>query len=327
DLTAVENAVLANVQVDAQAGSVEKSLVNPLPTTLGEHSLPVLVRFDDGSQKQVEVVVEVVPANLQINLRFKDGETVVKEESMTLQVGSSVTDLAARLPQPAQGHYEIASSFDQAQLSNLQTSQTIDIPLELVTPALPISVFDKTAVTGLEVVTPPTKANYRPAETVDLAGLQVKLVDNQGLSKTLTPDQFEDYGVALVSVTLTPQVTSLQLRKDNLELTIPIQVIPWKADVYSVNVGDEYVYETDDDLTAVENAVLANVQVDAQAGSVEKSLVNPLPTTLGEHSLPVLVRFDDGSQKQVEVVVEVVPANLQINLRFKDGETVVKEES
>ncbi|HEP1845054.1 TPA: hypothetical protein VCA72_002250, partial [Streptococcus suis] len=118
----------------------------------------------------VEVVVEVVPANLQINLRFKDGETVVKEESMTLQVGSSVTDLAARLPQPAQGHYEIASSFDQTQLSNLQTSQTIDIPLELVTPALPISVFDKTAVTGLEVVTPPTKANYRPAETVDLSG-------------------------------------------------------------------------------------------------------------------------------------------------------------
>ncbi|MGQ7448670.1 ZmpA/ZmpB/ZmpC family metallo-endopeptidase [Streptococcus suis] len=327
DLTAVENAVLANVQVDAQAGSVEKSLVNPLPTTLGEHSLPVLVRFDDGSQKQVEVVVEVVPANLQINLRFKDGETVVKEESMTLQVGSSVTDLAARLPQPAQGHYEIASSFDQTQLSNLQTSQTIEIPLELVTPALPVTVFDKTAVTGLEVVTPPTKTAYRPAETVDLSGLQVKLVDNQGLSKTITPDQFGEYGVDLVTVTLTPQVTSLQLRKDNLELTIPIQVIPWKADVYSVNVGDEYVYETDDDLTAVENAVLANVQVDAQAGPVEKRLVNPLPTTLGEHSVPVLVKYDDGSQKRVEVAVEVVPANLQINLRFKEGERLVKEES
>ncbi|HFI0962609.1 TPA: ZmpA/ZmpB/ZmpC family metallo-endopeptidase, partial [Streptococcus suis] len=327
DLTAVETAVLAKVQVDAQASSVEKSLVNPLPTTLGEHSLPVLVRFDDGSQKQVEVVVEVVPANLQINLRFKDGETVVKEESMTLQVGSSVTDLAARLPQPAQGHYEIASSFDQAQLSNLQTSQTIDIPLELVTPALPVTVFDKNSITAFEVVTPPTKTVYRPAETVDLSGLQVKLVDNQGLSKTLTPDQFGEYGVDLVPVTLTPQVTSLQLRKDNLELTIPIQVTPWKTDVYSVTVGDKYVYETDDDLTAVENAVLAKVQVDAQAGSVEKSLVNPLPTTLGEHSLPVLVRFDDGSQKQVEVVVEVVPANLQIHLRFKDGETVVKEES
>ncbi|HEM6373111.1 TPA: hypothetical protein U2D20_002388, partial [Streptococcus suis] len=149
-----------------------------------------------------------------------------------------VTDLAARLPQPAQGHYEIASSFDQAQLSNLQTSQTIDIPLELVTPALPVTVFDKNSITAFEVVTPPTKTVYRPADTVDLAGLQVKLVDNQGLSKTLTPDQFEDYGVALVSVTLTPQVTSLQLRKDNLELTIPIQVIPWKADVYSVTVGD-----------------------------------------------------------------------------------------
>ncbi|HEM6137537.1 TPA: LPXTG cell wall anchor domain-containing protein [Streptococcus suis] len=216
-----------------------------------------------------------------------------------------MTDLAARLPQPAQGHYEIASSFDQAQLSNLQTSQTIDIPLELVTPALPVTVFDKNSITAFEVVTPPTKANYRPAETVDLSGLQVKLVDNQGLSKTLTPDQFEDYGVALVSVTLTPQVTSLQLRKDNLELTIPIQVIPWKADVYSVTVGDEYVYETDDDLTAVENAVLANVQVDAQAGSVEKSLVNPLPTTLGEHSLPVLVRFDDGSQQRVSIQVIV----------------------
>ncbi|MGQ7485098.1 ZmpA/ZmpB/ZmpC family metallo-endopeptidase [Streptococcus suis] len=245
------------------------------------------------------------PQNLQINLRFKEGETVVKEESLTLQVGSSVTDLVARLPQPAQGHYEIASSFDQTQLNNLQISQTIEIPLELITPALPVKVFDKTAVTGLELVTPPTKTDYRPAETVELAGLQVKLVDNQGLSKTITPDQFKEYGVEVVPVTLTPQVTSLQLRKDTHEVAIPIQVIPWKADVYSVTVGDKYVYETDDDLTAVENAVLAKVQVDAQAGTVEKRLEGLLPTTLGEHTIPVLVRFDDGSQKQVFVQVIV----------------------
>ncbi|MGQ7367448.1 ZmpA/ZmpB/ZmpC family metallo-endopeptidase [Streptococcus suis] len=300
NLTAVETAILAKVQVDVQAGSVEKSFVNPLPTTLGEHSVPVLVRFDDGSQKRVEVAVEVVPANLQINLRFKEGETVVKEESVTLPAGSSVTDLAARLPQPARGHYEIASSFDQTQLNNLQTSKSVDIPLELVTPT-----FDKTAVTGLELVTPPTKTDYRPAETVDLAGLQVKLVDNQGLSKTITPDQFGEYGVEVVPVTLTPQVTRLQVRKDTHEVAIPVQVSPWKADVYAVTVGEKHVYETDDNLTAVETAVLAKVQVDAQAGSVEKSLVNPLPTTLGEHSVPVLVRFDDGSQKRVFVQVVV----------------------
>ncbi|MBO4112867.1 ZmpA/ZmpB/ZmpC family metallo-endopeptidase, partial [Streptococcus suis] len=243
--------------------------------------------------------------NLQINLRFKEGETVVKEENLTLQVGSSVTDLVARLPQPAQGHYEIASSFDQTQLNNLQISQTIEIPLELITPALPVKVFDKTAVTGLELVTPPTKTDYRPAETVELAGLQVKLVDNQGLSKTITPDQFKEYGVEVVPVTLTPQVTSLQLRKDTHEVAIPIQVTPWKAEVYSVAVGDKYVYETDDDLTAVGTAILAKVQVDAQAGPVERSLVNPLPTTLGEYTIPVLVRFDDGSQEQVFVQVIV----------------------
>ncbi|WP_105151721.1 ZmpA/ZmpB/ZmpC family metallo-endopeptidase [Streptococcus suis] len=305
NLTAVETAVLAKVQVDAQAGSVEKSFVNPLPTTLGEHSVPVLVRFDDGSQKRVAVAVEVVPANLQINLRFKEGGRLVKEESLTLPVGSSVTDLAARLPQPARGHYEIASGFDQTQLSNLQTSQTIDIPLELVTPALPVTVFDKNSITAFELVTPPTKTDYRPAETVDLAGLQVKLVDNQGLSKTITPDQFGEYGVEVVPVTLTPQVTGLQVRKDNRELTIPVRVIPWKADVYAVTVEEKHVYETDDNLTAVETAILAKVQVDAQAGSVEKSFVNPLPTTLGEHSVPVLVRFDDGSQKRVFVQVVV----------------------
>ncbi|MFH6664957.1 ZmpA/ZmpB/ZmpC family metallo-endopeptidase, partial [Streptococcus suis] len=245
------------------------------------------------------------PQDIQINLRFKEGETVVKEENLTLQVGSSVTNLVARLPQPAQGHYEIASSFDQTQLNNLQISQTIEIPLELITPALPVKVFDKTAVTGLELVTPPTKTDYRPAETVELAGLQVKLVDNQGLSKTITPDQFKEYGVEVVPVTLTPQVTSLQLRKDTHEVAIPIQVTPWKAEVYSVAVGDKYVYETDDDLTAVGTAILAKVQVDAQAGPVERSLVNPLPTTLGEHTIPVLVRFDDGSQEQVFVQVIV----------------------
>ncbi|HEL1969293.1 TPA: YSIRK-type signal peptide-containing protein [Streptococcus suis] len=322
DLSVVGNALLAKVQVDAQAGPVEKGLVNPLPTTLGEHSVPVLVKYDDGSQKRVEVTVQVVPASLQIHLRFKEGERLVKEESLTLPAGSSVTDLGDRLPQPDLGHYVIASSFDQTQLNNIQTSQTIEIPLKLVTPT-----FDKTAVTGLEVVTPPTKTVYRPADTVDLAGLQVKLVDNQGLSKTITPDQFNEYGVEVVPVTLTPQVTSLQVRKGNRELIIPIQVSPWKADVYAVTVGEKHVYETDDNLTAVETAVLAKVQVDAQAGSVEKSFVNPLPTTLGEHSVPVLVRFDDGSQKRVEVAVEVVPANLQINLRFKEGERLVKEES
>ncbi|HEP1813549.1 TPA: hypothetical protein VB844_002243, partial [Streptococcus suis] len=147
NLTAVETALLAKVQVDAQAGPVEKGLVTPLPTTLGEHSVPVLVRFDDGSQKRVEVVVEVVPANLQINLRFKEGERLVKEEGVTLQAGSSVTDLANRLPQPALGYYVIASRFDWSQLDNLQTSKTVDIPLKLVTPT-----FDKTAVTGLELV-------------------------------------------------------------------------------------------------------------------------------------------------------------------------------
>ncbi|HEM5079658.1 TPA: YSIRK-type signal peptide-containing protein [Streptococcus suis] len=302
DLSVVGNALLAKVQVDVQAGSVEKSFVNPLPTTLGEHNVPVLVRFDDGSQKRVEVAVEVVPANLQINLRFKEGERLVKEESVTLQAGSSVTDLANRLPQPDLGHYVIASSFDQTQLNNIQTSKTIEIPLELVTP---VKVFDKTAVTGLELVILPTKTDYRPAETVDLSGLQVKLVDNQGLSKTITPDQFGEYGVELVPVTLTPQVTSLQVRKDNHELTIPIRVIPWKADVYAVTVGDKHVYETDDNLTTVETALLAKVQVDAQAGSVEKGLVNPLPTTLGEHNVPVLVRFDDGSQKRVSIQVVV----------------------
>ncbi|WP_180273837.1 Rib/alpha-like domain-containing protein, partial [Streptococcus suis] len=322
DLSVVGNALLAKVQVDAQAGPIDKRLEGTLPTTHGEHTLPVLVRFDDGSQKRVEVTVLVVPASLQVQLRFKEGERVVKEESLTLPAGSSVTDLAARLPRPALGHYEISSSFDQTQLNNIQISKTIEIPLKLVTPT-----FDKTAVTGLELVTPPTKIVYLPAETVDLAGLQVKLVDNQGLSKTITPDEFNEYGVEVVPVTLTPQVIGLQVRKDNRELIIPIQVSPWKADVYAVTVGEKHVYETDDNLTAVETAVLAKVQVDAQAGSVEKSFVNPLPTTLGEHSVPVLVRFDDGSQKRVAVAVEVVPANLQINLRFKEGGRLVKEES
>ncbi|NQM03355.1 YSIRK-type signal peptide-containing protein [Streptococcus suis] len=245
------------------------------------------------------------PQDIQVQLRFKEVERLVKEESLTLPAGSSVTDLEKRLPRPALGHYEISSSFDQTQLNNLQTSQIIDIPLELITPALPVKVFDKTAVTVLELVTPPTKTDYRPADTIDLAGLQVKLVDNQGLSKTITPDQFGEYGVELVPVTLIPQVTSLQVRKDNHELTIPIRVIPWKADVYAVTVEEKHVYETDDDLTAVETALLAKVQVDAQAGSVEKRLVTPLPTTLGEHSVPVLVRFDDGSQKRVSIQVVV----------------------
>ncbi|HFI0633404.1 TPA: ZmpA/ZmpB/ZmpC family metallo-endopeptidase, partial [Streptococcus suis] len=279
-------------------------LVNPSASISLENDFNRFVLTNEGAIYRLTEKNQV-PQDIQINLRFKEGETVVKEESLTLQVGSSVTDLVARLPQPAQGHYEIASSFDQTQLNNLQTSQTIEIPLELITPALPVKVFDKTAVTGLELVTQPTKTVYRPADTVDLAGLQVKLVDNQGLSKTITPDQFNEYGVEVVPVTLTPQVTRLQVRKDTHEVAIPIQVTPWKADVYSVNVGDEQVYETDDDLTAVGTAVLAKVQVDAQAGTVEKSLVNPLPTTLGEHTIPVLVRFDDGSQKQVFVQVIV----------------------
>ncbi|NQJ21698.1 YSIRK-type signal peptide-containing protein [Streptococcus suis] len=313
----------------AVTGSIEGTvevLVRGFEHNLSPHVDKVFVTAEGGFADTVQIALEnqsdrfslnnegisyrlieptQTPQDIQIQLRFKEGERVVKEESLTLPAGSSVTDLAARLPRPALGHYEIFSSFDQTQLNNLQTSQTIDIPLELVTPALPVIVFDKNNITALEVVNPPTKKVYRPADSVDLAGLQVKLVDNQGLSRTISSDQFGEYGVELVPVTLTPQVTRLQVRKDTHEVAIPVQVSPWKADVYSVHVGDRHVYETDDNLTTVETALLAKVQVDAQAGPVEKSFVNPLPTTLGEHSVPVLVKYDDGSQKRVFVQVVV----------------------
>ncbi|HFI0373904.1 TPA: LPXTG cell wall anchor domain-containing protein, partial [Streptococcus suis] len=44
---------------EVQAGTVEKRLEGILPTTLGEHTIPVLVRFDDGSQKRVSIQVIV----------------------------------------------------------------------------------------------------------------------------------------------------------------------------------------------------------------------------------------------------------------------------
>ena len=58
-------------------------------------------------------------------------------------------------------------------------------------------VFDKEKITGIEVLTPPTKLEYTEGEKLDLTGLVVTLTDNQGLTKNVDFKDFIEYEITV----------------------------------------------------------------------------------------------------------------------------------
>lgn len=58
-------------------------------------------------------------------------------------------------------------------------------------------VFDKEKITGIEVLTPPTKLEYTEGEKLDLTGLVVTLTDNQGLTKNVEFKNFIEYEITV----------------------------------------------------------------------------------------------------------------------------------
>ena len=56
-------------------------------------------------------------------------------------------------------------------------------------------VFDKENITKIEVKDQPTKLVYTEGDNLDLTGLKVKLTDNQDLTKEISLEKFEEYGI------------------------------------------------------------------------------------------------------------------------------------
>ena len=82
-------------------------------------------------------------------------------------------------------------------------------------------VFDPEHVQKMVVKTQPTKLNYTEGENLALAGLEVTLTDNQGLTKDVAFKDFTDNGITAepaneTALTLTDNVKKVKLTKGNL---------------------------------------------------------------------------------------------------------------
>lgn len=93
-------------------------------------------------------------------------------------------------------------------------------------------VFDKEKITGIEVLTPPTKLEYTEGEKLDLTGLVVTLTDNQGLTKNV---EFKDFIEYEITVSIADK-TSLTVNDHNgAKITVTKGNFEAQTDVLTVN--------------------------------------------------------------------------------------------
>ncbi len=246
-----------------------------------------------------------VQQEVTLTLDFHYQGTSLGRQEIQLPLGQSLTDFTPYLPQASEGSYEVASSFEVGQVSNIQTSKTVVVPLILRRPDQPILVFDPNQVTALTIEQVPAKVVYREGESLDTAGLQIKLTDHQGLSQVIQPDQFAAHGITLTEGILSPEIRRVLVQKGTLQDGFDITVHPLKSTLYPARVIDGLIYETDDEVAAIVQLLANLIQVDSQAGPVEKELAVAIVFEAGAHRIPMRVIYDDGSQLTVEVAVTV----------------------
>lgn len=93
-------------------------------------------------------------------------------------------------------------------------------------------VFDKEKITGIEVLTPPTKLEYTEGEKLDLTGLVVTLTDNQGLTKNV---EFKDFIEYEITVSIADK-TSLTVNDHNgAKITVTKGNFEAQTDALTVN--------------------------------------------------------------------------------------------
>ena len=105
-------------------------------------------------------------------------------------------------------------------------------PKEPETPETP-KEFDKDNITKIEVKNQPTKLVYTEGDKLDLTGLEVTLIDNQGLTKDVEFKDFEEYGLKTSPENETP------LTMENNGKTVVISKDEVKAETEALTVKEK----------------------------------------------------------------------------------------
>ena len=108
-------------------------------------------------------------------------------------------------------------------------------------------VFDPAHVEKMEVKTQPTKQVYTEGEKLNLAGLEVRLTDNQGLTKDVAFKDFAANGITAepandTALTLTDNEKKVKLTKGNL--TAETEALTVKAKVFDTEHVEKMVVKT-----------------------------------------------------------------------------------
>ncbi|MFX3919970.1 ZmpA/ZmpB/ZmpC family metallo-endopeptidase [Streptococcus suis] len=251
------------------------------------------------------------PQTHTLTLRFIQAEQVLKSEQVQVVDGQSLANVEAYLPQAATGTYQLAPTFDPSVLTGISASQTIDIPVVLVIPATPILSFDKTSIQEMTLVQGLDKSSYQEGEILDLTGVRVRLVDQQGIALVIDATRFTEYGVSAnpVGTPLLSSQQELTLTLGNHVLSLPIQVqaqLPSKASRFQPLVSGEVIVWPSDSNQTQKSQVLQAIRLPNEAGSVNLEVVGVLPTASGDYSVTIRVTYDDQSQEEVVVPLHIL---------------------
>ncbi|MBO4107444.1 ZmpA/ZmpB/ZmpC family metallo-endopeptidase [Streptococcus suis] len=255
------------------------------------------------------------PQTHTLTLRFIQAGQVLKSEQVQVVDGQSLANVKAYLPQAVKGTYQLAPGFDPSVLTGISASQTIDIPVVLVIPTTPILSFDKTSIQEMTLVQGLDKSRYQEGEILDLTGVRVRLVDQQGIALVIDATRFTEYGVSAnpVGTPLLSSQQELTLTLGNHILSLPIQVqaqLPSKASRFQpLTLGEAQSWPSDSEQVK-EEQVLQLISLPNEAGSVELEVVGTLPSASGDYRVIVRVTYDDQSHEEVHVPLHILSINM-----------------
>ncbi|HEL1586097.1 TPA: YSIRK-type signal peptide-containing protein [Streptococcus suis] len=263
-------------------------------------------RFAISQENQTyRLVLQNQPPQLHtVTLEFLHAGQVLKSEQVQVEDGQSVSGLENLMPSSTEGSYQLAPDFDFGLLEAIDSSQLIKIPVILVRPMTPIVAFDPARIQEVSLVQGLNKSVYQEGESLDLSGLQLRLMDQQGISVVIDSSRFAEFGVR-TSPVQTPLLTShyqLEVTVGSQSLSLPIQVqaMP-KATRFQPEVSGEVLVWPGDSSQLLEENLLTVLNVPSEAGRVQVIMVDNLPQTSGDYMLTVRVHYDDQSYEDLSL--------------------------
>ncbi|MTB91299.1 YSIRK-type signal peptide-containing protein, partial [Streptococcus sp. zg-36] len=285
------------IPTPAGATITDKAIQGDLPTTVGEHTVPVEVTYGDGTKDTVNVPVEIT--KVDDNAKY---EPTANKVSKPETEGVTEDDIKNAIPTPS-----------GAEITNKELKG--DVPTTVGEHTVPVEV---TYGDGTK-------------ETVNVPVTITKVDDNakyeptaNKVSKPETEGVTEDDIKNAIPTPSGAEITNKELKGDVPttvgEHTVPVEVTYGDGTKETVNVpvtitkvDDNQKYEptatkvTKPETEGVTEEDIKNaIPTPAGATITDKAIQGDLPTTVGEHTVPVEVTYGDGTKETVNVPVEII---------------------